>query len=119
MPIKQMEFFTAKEFACRCCGKVYMDTDLLDKIDRLRGLMGHPLVINSGWRCDDHNRAVGGAANSFHKRGMAVDVSTRHVDRGRLIYHAHQVGFTGFGFYDDFIHLDIGPKRFWDQAFAF
>lgn len=37
------------------------------------GLGGHPLIISSGFRCDELNSAVGGATNSAHRWGGAAD----------------------------------------------
>ena len=41
----------------------------------LRKLVGHPVVITSGYRCPDLNLKVGGAANSQHANGQAADIS--------------------------------------------
>lgn len=41
----------------------------------LRDRVGHPLHINSGYRCPELNRAVGGAATSQHAKGEAADVA--------------------------------------------
>lgn len=35
-----------------------------------------PLIINSGYRCPDLNKAVGGAADSAHTYGCAADMHT-------------------------------------------
>jgi hypothetical protein len=43
-------------------------------LDRVRRLLGHPLVINSGYRCPELNVAVGGAARSQHTEGFACDL---------------------------------------------
>ena len=42
-------------------------------LDEVQWLLGHPLQINSGYRCAALNEAVGGAPNSQHCRGEAVD----------------------------------------------
>lgn len=41
----------------------------------LRDRLGHPLRINSGYRCPELNRAVGGVPTSQHVRGEAADVA--------------------------------------------
>ncbi len=41
----------------------------------LRDKVGHPLRINSGYRCPELNRAVGGAPTSQHVKGEAADVA--------------------------------------------
>lgn len=44
------------------------------QMETVRHLLGdHPLSISSGYRCPALNRAVGGAVNSAHLAGHAVD----------------------------------------------
>lgn len=43
-------------------------------LEPLREIWGEPLSINSGYRCDKLNRAVGGVPTSQHCKGMAADV---------------------------------------------
>lgn len=52
--------------------------DLVEAIlDPLREWYGKPIYINSGYRCKALNKAVGGARNSQHTKGQAVDFDTR------------------------------------------
>lgn len=54
-------------------------------LDPLREIWGKPIRVNSGYRCPALNKAVGGAANSSHLRGQAVDITTgSKVDNKRL-----------------------------------
>ena len=41
----------------------------------LRDAYGKPMTINSGYRCPELNKAVGGVPNSQHVLGMASDIS--------------------------------------------
>lgn len=41
----------------------------------LRDKMKIPIVISSGYRCPELNKAIDGAVNSFHLSGRAVDIS--------------------------------------------
>ena len=43
-------------------------------LEVLRERSGGPIVINSGYRSPQLNRAVGGASNSNHLTGCAVDI---------------------------------------------
>lgn len=111
--------FTSFELACKCnryCFREYWhDPDFLDRLQALRFAMNRPLRINSAHRCDLHNAAVGGAALSMHKT-IAADISIRGYDadrRKRLLAQARRIGFTGFGFYRTFLHLDLGRPRHW------
>ena len=56
--------------------------DVVDNLQRLctevleplRAHLGHPITINSGYRCPALNKAVGGVQNSFHLTGRAADI---------------------------------------------
>lgn len=43
-------------------------------LEPTRRKLGKPIVISSGYRCPRLNAAVGGVPNSYHTRGMAVDI---------------------------------------------
>ena len=48
--------------------------ELVDKVlQPLRDAWGKPITINSGYRCEKLNKAVGGVATSQHTRGQAAD----------------------------------------------
>lgn len=61
-------------------------TALADAVlDPLREAWGKPITVNSGYRCAELNRAVGGSASSQHTKGMAADVTTgNRADNRRL-----------------------------------
>lgn len=48
---------------------------LVDEVlQPLRDAWGEPLAINSGYRCQEVNKAVGGVPTSQHTKGEAADV---------------------------------------------
>jgi len=98
--------FAPGEIACPCCGEIHIWPDALDALERLRVAMNAPLHIDSGHRCLLHNARVGGAPLSLHKK-LAFDIALRQHDPRALAAAAHAVGFTGFGFGQSFLHLDI------------
>lgn len=49
-------------------------------LEPLRAAVGHPIVINSGYRCPALNTAVGGVANSQHMLGEAADIRCLNRD---------------------------------------
>ena len=46
---------------------------LAETMDEVRDLLGHPVIITSGYRSDALNRAVGGVHTSDHIKGLAAD----------------------------------------------
>lgn len=42
----------------------------------LRDEFGEPIIVSSGYRCERVNNGIGGAKNSDHKYGAAVDIRT-------------------------------------------
>lgn len=47
---------------------------LMDFMEELRIAYKKPIYINSGYRCPELNKAVGGVANSAHQSGFACDI---------------------------------------------
>lgn len=45
-------------------------------LDKARIGIGAPIIVNSGYRCEELNKAVGGKKNSQHKKGEAADITT-------------------------------------------
>ena len=45
----------------------------------LRNVYGKPIIVNSGFRSAALNAAIGGARNSQHMLGQAVDITARHT----------------------------------------
>ena len=52
----------------------------LSYLEPLRLWYGEPIVINSGFRTASQNAKVGGAKNSYHCLGAAVDIRCESMD---------------------------------------
>ena len=114
--IKISENFNLKEFECRHCGQVKLHSELLKRLQRIRTLTGRPLRINSGYRCEDHNRAVGGATSSRHMHGDAADIVIvgMPIAQQRKICETH-FGDGGIGYGQTFTHVDTrGIRARWN-----
>ena len=84
-----------------------MDHDLLRKLDVARTLAGIPFVITSDFRTEAHNDRIGGAENSAHLRGLAVDIRCSNSGERYIIYDGlRTAGFRRIGLADGFIHAD-------------
>ena len=101
------EYFKQNEFLCPCCQKEEMNEATIDMLEKAREIAGVPFSINSGFRCERRNEAVGGVKNSSHTVGFAVDIRCHDNKRRFLIVEALQkVGFTRIIIYPSFIHTD-------------
>ena len=85
----------------------------------------HPrqMTLLSGYRSPEFNadlRAAGGQAaqTSLHTQGLAADVTLTGVDMRRLWRQLRELRTGGAGFYrkGNFLHLDTGPPRFWEET---
>jgi uncharacterized protein YcbK (DUF882 family) len=102
-----MSYFKPSEFACKHCGSVGMNPHFLEMIEKAREISGVPYVINSGYRCPIHNKAVGSTSMN-HTSGKAADIKA--VDgptRGKILKGLYAAGFKRVGIAKDFIHADI------------
>ncbi len=87
---------------------VGLDIGLVRMLDQARELAGIPFVITSGLRTVAQNEAAGGAPDSAHIRGLAVDLRCRNGRERFLILKAlFAVGFVRIGDEVDHIHTDI------------
>ena len=107
--------FSAAEMACRHCGEYYHFEWMLDAIQAVRRNLNRPISINSAHRCALHNAsaAVGGAALSEHKVRVDLDIAIGKHDPLRLYQALCGAGFSTFGAYGSFIHVDGRKGRRW------
>ena len=104
--------FHPSEFACKGTGECYHWPEFLDRLQAARTAVGKAFKINSGHRSYIHNYRVGGSATSQHLK-LAVDISLHGHDRHQLRMALREAGFKGLGYYNSFIHADLGRQRFW------
>lgn len=80
----------------------------------LRDAWDAPLFINSGYRCPELNKAVGGVATSQHVLGMAADVGCSNPYELAKLVKKLRLPFDQMGLYPTFVHLsyrDDGENR--------
>jgi uncharacterized protein YcbK (DUF882 family) len=120
---KITDHFGWAEAKCRHCGKIPDEesvTKTAEWMERVRQALGNrPLHVNSWCRCPSHNAAIGASTNSYHMKGMAVDITVRDMTPAQV--HARLKTFQGegkliggLGRYISFTHVDRGPVRSWD-----
>ena len=74
-----------------------MDLWFMKKLEALRHEFNEPMIVSSGYRHESYNQVIGGAKNSPHLYGKAVDVVISGKSAYRLMKLAIQYGFTGIG----------------------
>ena len=106
------------ETTCKCgCKRNTMQQRIVDLFHALRTKEGFPLHVNSGFRCAEYNKKVGGKPNSQHLSGRALDLMLpKDLTPDAWAKEMESVGVTAIGKYKTFCHMDdrIGSFR-WDQ----
>ena len=99
----------------------------------IRYFTKQPVIINSSYRTPICNKNCGGAPNSYHLLGKALDLNrglalvavTADIEsKGPLYRSLRQCSINGFGISPDFLHIDtraldstpdpeFGPYSLW------
>lgn len=85
--------------------------------EQVRAFIGVPMIISSGYRCEELNQKVGGAKNSQHlffraidfvPKGMGIDECFEKIKSSQLVYHQLIKEFSGDAVW---IHVGMGWER--------
>lgn len=61
---------------------------LIDNLlDSIRERWGAPIIVNSGYRCPELNKSVGGVANSQHCLGEAADITAGNPAKNKKLFY--------------------------------
>lgn len=93
-----------------------MSDDLIRRLQDIRDDLRMPMKINSAFRCEPHNKKVGGSSKSSHLPdefgiSYAVDIAcTTSAYRQKLLEvvfkHCDRVGIA-----KTFVHIDCDPRK--------
>ena len=114
--------FKLEEFQCKCGCEMPQEVfsniiKLASQLQILRDYLGRPVRVNSAYRCEQHNKKVGGRPNSQHLLGKAADIvvdSLKPAEVYAVINDLIDMGIMlqgGLGNYDTFTHYDIRKKK--------
>jgi LysM repeat protein len=103
-----------------------VDTNLVHIFYKIQSEFNKPLQISWGYRDPKTNRQAGGAKNSAHLQGKAIDISlpeSNREDIKKLIRLATKFGVLGIGVYKDakIFHIDIDVskgRRAWGSNYS-
>lgn len=120
-----IRYFKQREFDSKDApgSGVKMNMDFIEVLDRIRHTTGRPMKVNSGYRTEAHNKAVGGVPNSAHTQGVAADIAC--ADWGQafaIVDAAIAFGIKRIGIQESgkYVHLDMAlnlpTPRIWFYA---
>jgi uncharacterized protein YcbK (DUF882 family) len=110
------EHFSKKEMCCSHCGKCELNSNLIIGLEQLRALGPEPIIVHDAYRCEEHNKDVGGVPHSEHPKGEAADIEIKGLTLQQMFDRAESIPVFrdgGIGVYDGapFIHLDVRTTR--------
>jgi len=93
----------------------YIDNIILmaKELQLVRNYIGSPIIITSAYRTPTYNNYCGGVKNSYHTKGMAVDIRVNGMQPYDLaVYVAKLTDFKGFGINvkKNFVHCDMRSR---------
>lgn len=116
--------FNAREFRCSC-GKSHetlLASELVDKLEALyTALNCSKIIVTSGYRCPEHDKAVGGTSSGQHTKGTAADVCCygqdgQPISSKTVCCKAQDLGFGGIANITSsyqYTHLDVRTGYRW------
>lgn len=108
--------FRYSEFECKCgkCKSQKINSSIVAFAQQIRDYFGKPVIVNSGYRCREHNVKVGGVSKSQHVNGNALDIVVKNVSPIEVAKYCETIGIKGIGVYQWGCHIDTrDTKSFW------
>lgn len=102
--------FRVREFRCQDGSDVvFIESDLVDILQKIRDHFGKAVTINSAFRTFSHNKKVGGATYSQHLYGTAADIKVSGVTASAVADYVETLmpNTGGIGRYSTFTHVDV------------
>ena len=102
--------FRVREFRCQDGSDVvFIESDLVDILQKIRDHFGKAVTITSAFRTASHNKKVGGATYSQHLYGKAADIKVSGVAASVVADFVETLmpGTGGIGRYSTFTHVDV------------
>ena len=116
--------FNAREFRCSC-GKSHgtlIASELVDNLETLYTVLNcSKIIVTSGYRCPEHDKAVGGTSSGQHTKGTAADVCCygqdgQPISSKTVCCKAQDLGFGGIANITSsyqYTHLDVRTGYRW------
>ena len=116
--------FNISEFRCKC-GKEHEtlnSPELVEKLEKLfTALNCFKIIVTSGYRCEQHDKNVGGSGSGQHTLGNAADICCygqdgQPISSKIVCQKAQDIGFTGIANITAayiYTHVDVRPNGKW------
>ena len=116
--------FNVREFRCQCGSshETLIVSELVDKLEALYTTLNcSKIIVTSGYRCPEHDKAVGGTSSGQHTKGTAADVCCygqdgQPISSKTVCCKAQDLGFTGIANITSsyqYTHLDVRTGYRW------
>lgn len=105
--------FSFSEVVCKCggryadCQRIWTPRAVFASLEASRARVAHSISVTSGCRCPNYNASVGGASNSMHKYGLAIDWTGPDKDVTRSWHIWRGIGYGSHS--DHSLHTDLRP----------
>ncbi len=121
--------FNVSEFRCKCgqFHDILISEELIEKLEKLYSALNcSKIIVTSGYRCEQHDKSVGGSGSGQHTLGNAADICCYGQDGqpipSKLVCcKAQDIGFTGIANITAayiYTHVDVreGYKWYGDEV---
>jgi len=97
-----------------------IDIRVLDLLSEIKERLGRDkrVEVISGYRSNEYNeylraRSKKVSRDSYHLQGLAIDFTVSGISKKSLSDLAKSFYAGGVGIYREFVHIDVGPVRYW------
>ena len=105
---KLTDHLNSFELDCKCtyknCKRTLVTIKVIDSFAATRLEFGDAVVVNSGFRCQNHNYDIVGMRDSKHKLGLALDLVPKNMEDLDKLENIAEKHFDVVLRYDGFIH---------------
>lgn len=87
---------------------------IVNCLQPIRDLIKKPMIITSGYRCKEVNKLIGGAENSQHLKGQAVDFKIQGMKPAEIVSIIKESGIEYdqlINEYDSWVHVSYSKGK--------
>jgi hypothetical protein len=105
---------TDPKLLCTCghpdCDQRSVSQEHLNRVQKVRNIVGHPLPVTSGGRCPNHSDELHRTTPADHQKQQGCDVGVSGSTRGNVVQAAIEAGCNAIGVAKTFVHLGYRPE---------